>query len=64
MKGPSISAIRFINRGELVFDSNGNEVVTFEEFSDGTNQTFVELMDVDENGELTLEEVVDFWGLS
>jgi len=65
-KGPEYlgNTVTAINRGEIVFDSNGDEVVTFEEYSDGTNQTFVELMDVDENGELTLEEVLDFWGLS
>ncbi len=65
-KGPEYlgNTVTAINRGELVFDFNGNGVVTFEEYSDGTNQTFVEPMDVDENGELTLVEVLDFWGLS
>ena len=65
-KGPEYlgNTVTAINRGELVFDSNGDEVVSFEEYSDGTNQTFVELMDVDENGELTQVEVLDFWGLS
>ena len=65
-KGPEYlgNTVTARNRGELVFDFNGNGVVTFEEYSDGTNQTFVEPMDVDENGELTLVEVLDFWGLS
>ena len=34
-KGPEYlgNTVTAINRGELVFDSNGNEVVTFEEYS-------------------------------
>ncbi|MCH7519667.1 MAG: hypothetical protein IH964_11675 [Candidatus Dadabacteria bacterium] len=63
-EGPEYNGntVTAINRGELVCDSNGDEVVTFEEYSDCTNQNFVEPMDVDKNGVLTLEEVLDFWG--
>jgi len=57
------NTVTAINRGELVHDSDGDEVVTFEEYSDGINQTFVVIMDVNENGELTLEEILDFYGL-
>ena len=51
------------NRGEIVFDTDGDEVITFEEYSDGINEMFIEPMDVDENGEVTLGEVLDFFGV-
>ena len=52
-----------VNRGEIIYDSNGDEVITFEEYSDGVIEIFIEPMDVDENGEVTLGEVLDFFGV-
>lgn len=48
-------------RLELVFDSNQDGVVTFQEYSSRINETIDSDMDSDRDGELTFDEIVNFY---
>jgi len=47
-------------RGELIHDLNQDGVVTQEEYEESVREKIVEPMDADNNGEITLEEALNF----
>jgi len=48
------------NRGELDFDTNGDEVLTLEEYSSEITSRFLEPTDTNDDGQITLDEVLAF----
>ncbi len=49
-----------INRGELDDDTNGDEVLTSEEYSNEVQSRFIELADSNDDGQITLDEILAF----
>lgn len=47
-------------RAELIHDSDDNGIVSLEEFSNSVNLNVVDVIDLNNNGEITLEEVKNF----
>ncbi|MGI9534228.1 MAG: hypothetical protein ACR2NW_04705 [Thermodesulfobacteriota bacterium] len=47
-------------RAELVYDLNDDEVVTFDEYNESTRTMIIEKMDINDNGEITLQEAFLF----
>jgi EF hand len=49
-------------RGEIEFDSDGDGIITFEEYSAFHNEKFVDPMDSDNDGKIKLRDVFRFYG--
>jgi len=48
------------NRGELNDDTYDDEVLTLEEYSNSVEDNFIDLADSNDDGQISLEEVLDF----
>jgi Ca2+-binding EF-hand superfamily protein len=48
-------------RGEIEFDSDGDGIITFEEYSDFHNEKFIHPIDSDKDGKIELLEVFRFY---